>query len=55
MFVEFDKLWMEEKPNIMQFNEMRDKYEAILKSKLAGSKVVLSLESSDSNLLEQEC
>ncbi|KAF6022642.1 ELMOD1 [Bugula neritina] len=30
VFVEFDKLWMKEKPNIMQFNAMRDKYEGQL-------------------------
>ena len=54
-YPQFDKLWMTEKPNIMQFNEMRDKYEHVLKTKLADVNVRLGLQSNGSDLVEQEC
>ena len=55
IFIDFDKLWMNEKPNIMQFNEIRDKYERMLASKLSQPNVRLCLDSKKSNLVVQEC
>lgn len=55
VFTDFDKLWMSEKPNIMQFNEIRDKYEKQLLARLKTSNVSLSLDAKASNLVLQEC
>ena len=55
IFIDFDKLWMNEKPNIMQFNEIRDKYERILATQLSQPNVRLCLDSKKSNLVVQEC
>jgi len=36
LFIEFDKFWMDEKPEtIMEFNRIRDLFESMIKSKLA--------------------
>lgn len=55
VFVEFDKLWMAEKPNIMQFNEMRDKYEKALERTLASPSVLLGIDAVASELIALEC
>ncbi|XP_067948654.1 ELMO domain-containing protein 1-like [Watersipora subatra] len=54
VFVEFNKLWMKEKPNIMQFNEIRDKYEKQLRRQLDSSRALLQLESCPSELVTQD-
>jgi len=55
ILIDFDKLWMSEKPNIMQFNEIRKKYEEQLTAELSKPNVKLCLTSEKSNLVVQEC
>jgi len=50
VFVEFNKLWMHEKPNVMQFNEIRDKYEKIMLTQLKSEKALLLIESQTTSL-----
>jgi len=44
LFIEFDRFWMDEKPeNVMEFNRIRDLFESMVKSKLADSKACFKI------------